>query len=260
MSRFSNYLKNKLEEKNLKLEYVSELTDFSFGMIGHYVNARRQPSYKFLNSYFKAFNISTEEQKEVLEMVELDKMPQEMHDLKNRTINIRTIPVYSSVSAGLGRIPDAEPIDFISIPDISGDVVAVKVSGDSMEPTFSEGDIVVIKKDVEINIGEVGVFFLDEYKGFLDNLAEKLNNAVLNGSLSEDNIEMLIYASNGAILNAKVGKESDMTTSEYFVLLNKDLRQTLKAVSLKNNINDVFKSFIDTKEEEQPDEDWGLKI
>lgn len=185
MSRFSNYLKNKLEEKNLKLEYVSELTDFSFGMIGHYVNARRQPSYKFLNSYFKAFNISIEEQKEVLEMVELDKMPQEMHDLKNRTMNIRTIPVYSSVSAGLGRIPDAEPIDFISIPDISGDVVAVKVSGDSMEPTFSEGDIVVIKKDVEINIGEVGVFFLDEYSG--DGVVKRLKYKNGKHVLESDN-------------------------------------------------------------------------
>lgn len=185
MSRFSNYLKNKLEEKNLKLEYVSELTDFSFGMIGHYVNARRQPSYKFLNSYFKAFNISTEEQKEVLEMVELDKMPQEMHDLKNRTMNIRTIPVYSSVSAGLGRIPDSEPIDFISIPDISGDVVAVKVSGNSMEPTFSEGDIVVIKKDVEINIGEVGVFFLNEFEG--DGVVKRLKYKNGKHVLESDN-------------------------------------------------------------------------
>ncbi len=185
MSRFSNYLKNKLEEKNLKLEYVSELTDFSFGMIGHYVNARRQPSYKFLNSYFKAFNISTEEQKEVLEMVELDKMPQEMHDLKNRTINIRNIPVYSSVSAGLGRIPDSEPIDFISIPDTSGDVVAVKVSGNSMEPTFSEGDIVVIKKDVEINIGEIGVFFLDEYTG--DGVVKRLKYKNGKHVLESDN-------------------------------------------------------------------------
>lgn len=131
---------------------------------------------------------------------------------------------------------------------------SMKVNDETFEKTLE----FIKKLDTKFNLENL--FFLDEYKGFLDNLAEKLNNAVLNGSLSEDNIEMLIYASNGAILNAKVGKESDMTTSEYFVLLNKDLRQTLKAVSLKNNINDVFKSFIDTKEEEQPDEDWGLKI
>ena len=69
-----------------------------------------------------------------------------------------TIPVYSSVAAGCGYIPDAEPIDYITIQKISGDCIGVKVNGDSMEPTLFNDDIVILKKDIEVGIGEIGVF------------------------------------------------------------------------------------------------------
>lgn len=73
-------------------------------------------------------------------------------------IELMTIPVYSSVAAGCGYIPDAEPIDHITIQKLSGECIAVKVDGDSMEPTFFNGDLVVLKKEIEVGIGEIGVF------------------------------------------------------------------------------------------------------
>lgn len=76
----------------------------------------------------------------------------------SQTIKLMTIPVYASVAAGVGAIPDAEPVDYISVPETSGDVVSIIVRGDSMEPTFYEGDIVVMKKDVAIEVGDIGVF------------------------------------------------------------------------------------------------------
>ncbi|MGL6169144.1 MAG: S24 family peptidase, partial [Fusobacteriaceae bacterium] len=36
--------------------------------------------------------------------------------------------------------------------------IGAKVSGDSMEQTFYDGDIVILKKEVEVGIGEIGVF------------------------------------------------------------------------------------------------------
>ena len=49
-------------------------------------------------------------------------------------------------------------MDFITIPETSGECIGIKVSGDSMEPTFYNNDIVVIKKDIEVGLGEIGVF------------------------------------------------------------------------------------------------------
>lgn len=170
MNCFGNYFKDFLDKKGYKLEYAADEIGVSFGLLGHYINGRRSPSYKFLDKFFKAFNISEPEQKRIMELVEFDKMPEELKKvrLNNKKDNIieqlkdpikmMSVPVYSSVAAGLGFIPDAEPIEHILIPELSGDCIGARVSGDSMEPTFYNGDIVIFKKDIEVGLGEIGIF------------------------------------------------------------------------------------------------------
>lgn len=177
MNLFGNYLKEFLEKKGYKLEYAADEIGVSFGLLGHYINGRRSPSYKFLEKFFKAFNINELQQRNIMKMVETDKMPEELKKLKeekkdinylsskddffqklNDPIKMITIPVFCSVAAGIGRIPDIEPIDYISIPEVSGECIAIKVEGDSMEPTFYSGDLIVLKKEVEVSVGEIGVF------------------------------------------------------------------------------------------------------
>ena len=43
-------------------------------------------------------------------------------------------------------------------PKTSGRDIAIKVSGDSMEDTIPDGAIIVVKKDVMVEVGEIGVF------------------------------------------------------------------------------------------------------
>jgi phage repressor protein C with HTH and peptisase S24 domain len=77
-------------------------------------------------------------------------------------LNYKSIPFYKSISAGLGMEGlEDEEVEFISVPDtkqFSGDVVAIKVSGDSMEYTIESGAIVFVKKDVEVSNKKVGAF------------------------------------------------------------------------------------------------------
>ena len=79
-------------------------------------------------------------------------------NISNNVTKLMLIPIFSSVAAGMGYIPEADPIDFLSIPETSGERIGIKVKGDSMEPTFYDGDTVVLKKDVEVSLGEIGVF------------------------------------------------------------------------------------------------------
>ncbi|MBN1469404.1 MAG: LexA family transcriptional regulator [Fusobacteriaceae bacterium] len=167
-TEFSEFFNDFLNKKKYKLEYVASETGFSLAAIGHYKTGFRVPNDEFVEKFISTFYFSVEEGEHIRNIVNRDRTPERIRkqlDKLELQVKMRTIPVYSSVSAGLGRVPDAEPIDFISIPETTGDVVAVKVTGNSMEPTFSDGDIVVIKKDVEINVGDVGVFFLNEYDG-----------------------------------------------------------------------------------------------
>ena len=68
------------------------------------------------------------------------------------------------VSAGFGNPLDNEPAEEIEISDTpkhrEGDYV-VRVSGDSMFPQFSDGDMVLVKEQPSIEIGEIGIFVLN---------------------------------------------------------------------------------------------------
>lgn len=93
-----------------------------------------------------------------------------------------TIPIYSSVSAGFGCEVCSEPIDYLPYPKTSGEIIAIKVSGDSMEDTIPDGAIIVVKKDVMVEVGEIGVFLtngIDYKEGFVKRLRHKNGTYVL---------------------------------------------------------------------------------
>lgn len=109
---------------------------------------------------------------------------------KNKIItkDFATIPVYNSVSAGLGCEVHAEPIDFLTIPKFHGEIIGIKVIGDSMEDTILDGSIVIVRKNVNVEIGEIGVFLLngcDYSEGFVKRLKFKKGQYVLESDNSE---------------------------------------------------------------------------
>ena len=92
------------------------------------------------------------------------------------------IPIYSSVSAGLGCEACEEPIDFLPFPKTTGEIIGIKVNGDSMEDTIIDGATVIVKKDVMVEIGEIGVFLttdVDYSEGFVKRLRHKNGTYVL---------------------------------------------------------------------------------
>ncbi len=76
----------------------------------------------------------------------------------------RAIPVYNSISAGVGLEDPSEFFEFIQIPktkEFSGDIFAVRVNGDSMEYTIENGAIAFIRKGVEVENKKIGAFILN---------------------------------------------------------------------------------------------------
>ena len=74
------------------------------------------------------------------------------------------IPLYESISAGYG----ASNSEFIKMIPVFGlkkngtTYFAVKVEGDSMEPKIPNGSTIIIKKDIAIEVGEIGAFNLND--------------------------------------------------------------------------------------------------
>ncbi len=77
----------------------------------------------------------------------------------------RSIPLYDlPVSAGVGVYLDEEDTETIRIPNnektADADYV-LRISGNSMEPKYFDGDYLLVKREESIEAGELGIFLLD---------------------------------------------------------------------------------------------------
>lgn len=96
-----------------------------------------------------------------------------------------------SPSAGIGNyLPDDIDESAIMVPDTpktrKADYV-LKVDGKSMEPEYMDGDLVLVKKQDQVDIGEVGIYLVDgealikeSQNGYLHSLNPEFGNIELN--------------------------------------------------------------------------------
>lgn len=159
MKNLAITLKLLREKREISMEELAIKAKVSKGIIGEIERDKTRSTVKTLNKIAIALNLTKEEKNELDNAflgreIKKDYVTEQLKD----PIKMKIIPVYSSVAAGMGYIPDAGPINFITIPETSGDCVAIRVQGDSMEPTFYNNDIIVLKKDIEVNLDEIGVF------------------------------------------------------------------------------------------------------
>jgi len=116
---------------------------------------------ELLSIYDKLSYISKErvlERARVLLELETEKEAEEQH---------RMIAILSSeyrVSAGKGIMLDDDNLTEITVPDTpdarKADF-ALTICGDSMEPIYHDKDIVLVKKMPCIDVGEIGIFYVD---------------------------------------------------------------------------------------------------
>lgn len=83
----------------------------------------------------------------------------------SKTIKYIEMPVSNlAVSAGTGAFLDEGNFEMVSFPESSipaGAEFGLRVSGDSMEPVYHDGQIVWVQQCERVGIGEVGIFIYD---------------------------------------------------------------------------------------------------
>ncbi len=68
------------------------------------------------------------------------------------------------VSAGVGEYLDGADVDTITVPSTEKTAeadYALRISGDSMEPKYHNGDILLVQSCDSVEAGELGIFLLD---------------------------------------------------------------------------------------------------
>lgn len=77
----------------------------------------------------------------------------------------RTLPLFDlPVSAGVGVMLDGESTEEITVSDNSRTReadFALRISGNSMEPRYRDGDILLVQETDTVEFGELGIFILD---------------------------------------------------------------------------------------------------
>jgi len=76
------------------------------------------------------------------------------------------IPVYGRVAAGIPLEMTEEIIDFEELPGIMetmGEFFGLRISGDSMEPKISNGDVVIVKRQPDADSGDIVIAAVNGY-------------------------------------------------------------------------------------------------
>ena len=72
---------------------------------------------------------------------------------------------YRLASAGTGQIvfdtPPTRSIEIPDIPEYKKASYAIGVNGSSMEPTYHDGDVLLVEMTDHVDIGEIGIFLVD---------------------------------------------------------------------------------------------------
>lgn len=186
-------LKSLREKKGYSLVKLQDISGVSQGYISELEVGTKGviPKKDKLEKIMTGLEVTKSEKKELTKLyVDLvltadmkDLMKDSVSNISNiEDIDLIEIPLYASVSAGLGCETCHDPIGWIHTPDYGRDVIAVSVKGDSMEDTILDGATIIVKKDVMVEVGEIGVFLTTgtEYpEGLVKRLRHKNGRFIL---------------------------------------------------------------------------------
>ena len=162
-------------EKNITQSQLAEELNISPSAIGVYEQGRRKPSYELLEEICDYFNVDMDylmgrsdikNRYQAGLKYDWEDKKQEDSNIDMNTVNTDyiMIPLYESISAGYGA-SNSEFIEMIPVFGLKKNgttYFAVKVEGDSMEPKIPNGSTIIIKKDIQIESGEIGAFNLND--------------------------------------------------------------------------------------------------
>lgn len=197
----------KILERRKKLaitqQQLSDITGIKTTTISHYENGITYPNEENLMLLMKAlrcdanylfgwitenFVLTENEKKSVKRYRTLDEYGKEAIDdllsteyrrckeirqlQKPEIIHIKISEFSASAGTGVELGDESYETIAVKASEITRQAdFAVRVSGDSMQPTFYDGDIILVESMPQINVGDIGVFIVDG-DGFVKELGE----------------------------------------------------------------------------------------
>ncbi len=141
-----------------QIDLAKKLGRKSASSISEWEKGKYTPKMKTLSELARLFNVSIN-----------DLMEKDLSNTKPQidTLPVTAIPVVAKISAGLPIYTEENIIEYTYIPSQmtkgGKELFGLKVSGDSMDKEFREGDVVVVEKDSVVENGQIGVVNVNGY-------------------------------------------------------------------------------------------------
>ena len=148
-------LKELRENKGLSQYTFADAFGVSQSTVGNWESGSRKPNVETMKKIAAFFNVSV--------AYLLDEVP--VPNKPMPTSSGTRIPVYGNTAAGIPitAIEDFDsdnPDDWEEIPEMmarSGQHIALRIKGDSMEPRMRTGDVVIVRLQPDVNDGDIAI-------------------------------------------------------------------------------------------------------
>ena len=179
-----------------RIKYLREEREYSQVDLANIVGISKQSLYKYEN------NIITNIPSDKIELVAnaLNTTPSYLMGWDEESAHSHLkgvkIPVLGNVSAGIPVEAIEDIIDYEEITEEmnkTGEFFALRINGDSMEPKFSIGDVVIVKKQEDAESGDVVIVTINGNDATCKRLKKYNDNLVLISS--NPKYEPMIYTS-----------------------------------------------------------------
>lgn len=153
---FANNLKYYMQKKNKNQKEVCTALKINTSSMSDYCNGKQYPRPDVIQKLADFFNIPVD--------YLITNQAQENNTSHQRYVKI---PVLGYVKAGIPIEAIEDILGYEEIPETlakTGEFFGLKIKGDSMYPILYDGDIVIVKRQTDIEHNSVGVILIDGHE------------------------------------------------------------------------------------------------
>ena len=137
-------------ERGYNQEQLAEMALISRITLARYETGAIEPGAFAVSRIADALNVSTDEL-----LCRTDKLPPFLGIIKN------AVPIIGEIACGTPITAQQNIEGYADVPDgVSADF-ALRCKGDSMQPTFNDGDLVLIRQQPEVEDGQIAAVGID---------------------------------------------------------------------------------------------------
>ena len=140
------------KQKGYSQEQLARKLNIKQASVSNWESGKTQPDMKYLIELARIFETTTDALLSDEPRRELDSI---------RVIR-NAVPILGAIPCGKLNISDQNPDGYADLPDGIRADFALRCQGDSMTPTFIDGDLVLIRSQPEVETGQIAAVNIDD--------------------------------------------------------------------------------------------------